>query len=604
MSPTCSNVAMRALISIMLATSIANAAALPHQVLDARDAAPIQNAQLAAQAIQAAASAAAENPTNFFKVVSEQLNNRTAWEVIRDFFARLFEPRDDDNDNDNDNDNNLAPVTITVTPTPADATSPVTSVIEIILPAGPSATPTEVVVSAYPSTTPAPASESEIMFSILPVGDMTSAINATFLTPIFVTESETPSATEIVAPFPIANATSSDYGSLPTAASITGMFSTNPLVTDVPSPANSSAPAGTGVALPVETVIPVNVTVPLFNITEPLVNITVPLLNITEPLVNITVPLLNITEPLADNATSVTVVVVTETVTPVPILSTGTAPAVSAGTGLPIIILGSPLWPNASYGEPTAVVLPLGTGTGLPLGTGIPIPLETGATAVLPLGTGIPIPLGTGATAVLPIATAVSYGTDLGYGTGVSYGTGIPLVTGTGDVAVPTIAASPLYPNTTYNSEPSSAVLSIPILATGVPDPVFINVTIPTANISSTADALEGTVTEIPIIVTGVPGSVIDISFTIPAGPYANVSAEDFVATTEAPVSVGTGLPIAASVDVSAPFANATVSVVTTETQTATAVLILPPAVVETPIVDAGQLNVTVVLPTGGYGRK
>jgi hypothetical protein len=602
MSPTCSNVAMRALISIMLATSIANAAALPHQVLDARDAAPIQNAQLAAQAIQAAASAAAENPANFFEVVSEQLNSRTAWEVFRDFFTRLFGPRDDDNDNDNDN--NLAPVTITVTPTPADATSPVTSVIEIILPAGPSATPTEVVVSAYPSTTPAPASESEIMFSILPVGDMTSAINATFLTPIFVTESETPSATEIVAPFPIANATSSDYGSLPTAASITGMFSTNPLVTDVPSPANSSAPAGTGIALPVETVIPVNVTVPLVNVTVPLVNITEPLVNITVPLVNITVPLLNITEPLADNATSVTVVVVTETVTPVPILSTGTAPVVSAGTGLPIIILGSPLWPNASYGEPTAVVLPLGTGTGLPLGTGISIPLETGATAVLPLGTGIPIPLGTGATAVLPIATAVSYGTDLGYGTGVSYGTGIPLVTGTGDVAVPTIAASPLYPNTTYNSEPSSAVLSIPILATGVPDPVFINVTIPTANISSTADALEGTVTEIPIIVTGVPGSVIDISFTIPAGPYANVSAEDFVATTEAPVSVGTGLPIAASVDVSAPFANATVSVVTTETQTATAVLILPPAVVETPIVDAGQLNVTVVLPTGGYGRK
>lgn len=51
MSPTCSKAAMRALISIMLATSVANAAALPHQVLDARDPVAMQNAQFAADAI-------------------------------------------------------------------------------------------------------------------------------------------------------------------------------------------------------------------------------------------------------------------------------------------------------------------------------------------------------------------------------------------------------------------------------------------------------------------------------------------------------------------------------------------------------------------------
>ena len=64
MSPICSKAAMRALISVLLASSVANAAALPHEVLDARAPAAIQNAnaEIAAEAIQAAASAVAEDP--------------------------------------------------------------------------------------------------------------------------------------------------------------------------------------------------------------------------------------------------------------------------------------------------------------------------------------------------------------------------------------------------------------------------------------------------------------------------------------------------------------------------------------------------------------
>jgi hypothetical protein len=204
MSPTCSKAAMRVLISVLLASSAANAAALPHEVVDARSPAPIQNAQLAAEAIQAAANAAAEDPTNFFENVSDDLNNRTGWEVFRDFFTRLFGPREDESDDDADT---TATVTVFVTPTPTPEAS-----VTFILPPGPS----EVVSSEIVSTTPAPSSE--LIMSILPIGDLTTSINATILPDIFSTApEETPAATptviEITAPFPVLNATPSPESS-------------------------------------------------------------------------------------------------------------------------------------------------------------------------------------------------------------------------------------------------------------------------------------------------------------------------------------------------------------------------------------------------------
>jgi hypothetical protein len=558
MSPTCSKAAMRALISIMLAASVANGAALPHEVLDARDPVAMQNAQLAADAIQQAANAAQENPENFFTEVSNDLNKKTGWQLFLDFFTRLFGPRDDYNEDGS----SAAAVTIYVTPTPTDA-SPASSAVEIVIPPGPSATPSVGIVSLIPSITQAPISE--ILMSILPVGDLSTAINATFLTPIFVTAPESdsaPVATEIVVPFPILNATDTVASILPTAASISGEFPTIPLVTGAPyypAPVNSTLPEGTGIALPLETAIPV-------------VNVTLPLVNVTEPLA----------EPLASNATSnVTVVVVTETVTPVPI---GTGTAVSAGTGLPIIIVGaSPLWPNASYGEPTTAVLPLGTALPLGTGTGIPVILGTGVTAELPIATILPAPANsTIFNSTEPEAVNASI-------IALPYGTGIPLATGTGGLPDSTdlpLAATPLFPNTT-----STTVLPIPILVTGVPEPVLLNITAPAPNVTSAALPLEGSVTEVPIIVTGTPGSVVAINVTIP-GPYSNETVAEtavapIAATTEASVSVGTGLPLPSIVESAAPFANATIVVASPS---------------ETPEVDAGQLNITISLGPGSYG--
>jgi hypothetical protein len=543
MTPTCSKAAMRVLISILLASSVANAAALPHQVVDARAPAPIQNAELAAQAIQAAASAAAENPTNFFEDVSEELNNRTGYELFRDFFIHLFGPRYDD-------DQDSAQVTVTVTAsaevavTIAEPTS--TSTLEIILP-------------PIASTTSIP--ENEIIFSILPIGNLTALINATVPTPVFTTPAETgipaapTSVVEIVPPFPVLNATAVE-SILPTAAIITGEFSvTIPLVTDIPSPVNSTAPEGTGIALPFSG-------------------------NVTDLLANATA--------VANSST--TVVVVTETVIPVPIV-TGTVPSASAG--LPIIIETSPLWPNGTYGQPT--ILPIPVGTAIPLGTGIILATGTTALPVVPV-----VPVET----VLPLST------------------GFVLATGTGSPAVPTDMINPLYPNTT---SATPVVLPIPILVTGVPEPVLINLTMPEPNATisystavtnftqipilvtgtpngvlinvtlsppaeeTAAAPLNATLaaptveiaslTELPITVTGVPGAVLNVSVTIPSGPFTNVSATAAVevsADVTAAVSVGTGLPIASLVDAAAPFTNASTTATATEVVAATPEVVVP----------------------------
>jgi hypothetical protein len=159
MSPTCSNAAMRTLISIMLAASVANGAALPHEVLDARDPAAMENAQtaqLAAAAIQQAASDIQNDPDNYFTDMSQELNKKSGWEIFRDFFFRLFAPRPEDNDSDASQ--TAAAVTIYVTPTPSEG-GPASSALEIVIPPGPSATPSVGVVSLIPSVTQAPISE-------------------------------------------------------------------------------------------------------------------------------------------------------------------------------------------------------------------------------------------------------------------------------------------------------------------------------------------------------------------------------------------------------------------------------------------------------------
>jgi hypothetical protein len=527
MSPTCSKAALRVLASVLLATSVADAAVLRHQVLDTRDAAQQQNAQIAADAIQAAASVIAENPTNFFEDISDDLTDRSAWSLIQDFFERLFAPRQG---------SDRPATTISVTPTPGTVE---TASVSLTLPSGPS----EVASSVASSTTSAP----DDIMSILPVGSLTTAINATFLTPVFSTApEETPVATssviEIIGPFPVLNATGS-AGIFPTAISVTGEFSvTMPLSTGAPAPEVSNS----GVPAPAVS----NSSVPTATLLAPAFNFTATFPALDPSLVTggyYPTGISNATAaPLNGTANVTSTVVVTATVTPIPVvLITGTGTAVvSAGTGLPIVIVESPIWSNSTYGEATAVAPILGTGTGSPIiGTGSPI-----------LPSAVPIPSG-----------------------GYSYSKPSDL---------------PAYPNvTTATPVPLPFPISV---TTDTPEPV--NVTLP-ANVTSAAGPVQ--VVYDPPAVTGIPGNVISIVIPLPVFPNTTSSAE--VVTSAAP-SAGYGLPVPVSIE--APTFVNTTTTTSPIVETATAVLILPPPVVTGPVVEVpGNASLPFDASKGGYGN-
>jgi hypothetical protein len=524
MSPMCSRVALRVLVPVLFACSIANAAALPHEVLDARD--PMDHA-LANQAIQAAQAASSDVPENVFEEISEDMNEKSGYEWFMDFFSRLFAARPEDEDPET--------VTVYVTPTPTmeatssafDATTTstpanATSSMSMVPPPGPESTtmsPTsDAVSSAISSTTLIKPND----FSILPVGDMSSAINATFLTPIFSTAPETTavasSSAVIMPPYP---ANSISNGPLPTAVSITGQFSVNP-------------PLSTGAYLSAPPMASVSAGLPLpwgGNWTYPAIN---PTLILTNPIAssNATASA-NITVGL----TSTTVVL--ETVYPTPIMVTG--PPVSAGTGSPIAVSESYKWVNT-----------------------------TCTTTII-----------SGIATVLPIYPGTASGLPISVGTApISAGTGLP---------VPSYAEAPLYPNTTLSAAP-----------------VYV--------------------TQLPISVTGVPGSVVEVSVSIPAAPYANstLSAPPMIMSTGAPTVSDAALPIStsepsyfnttttegvpestgAAVETGAPVLSFSETPLypnaTTVTATATAPVILPASDVPA---FPGTLNVTIVVD-GGYADE
>lgn len=294
MSPTCSRAAIRLVATILLVSSIANAAVLPHQLLDPR--APLTNAE--ESALNAAVTAKKEDdPENFFESISKLLNNNSGWVIFRDFWARLFGPRDDDGE-DAEETTTTTTVFVTATPSPVDA----------------SATPASEV---SPSTTPEP---TDGVFTILPVGDISTAINVSLSGSVVFSTDD----------------------SLPTAVPITDEFSVTiptELLTTIPASktANSSAPLGTGSAL---------------------------------------APYGNGSDASTTTFQRVSTVIVTATVTPV--LVTGTDPV---GTGAPISIAETPKWSNSSYAPtklPGTGYGPASVGTSLPFSE---IPLYPNATA-------------------------------------------------------------------------------------------------------------------------------------------------------------------------------------------------------------------------------
>ncbi|KAI8933851.1 hypothetical protein NX059_009550 [Plenodomus lindquistii] len=335
MAPTCSRVAFQLFTTVLLVSTIANAVALPHQVLDPRT--PIaQGDQLPAEVSAALRVGVGEDPNNVFQDVEDAFKSRTGLEVIRDFFARIFgwdEPS---------NASSTEPA-VSATPTPSETT---------FTPPGPPAT-TEVGVTSR--TTPeASITESPSGgFSILPVGSMSTAINVTFPDPVFS-----------LPPF-----LNSSMGPLPTAVPITGEFSAIPFPgAGTGMPSNSTAT----MSLQLTSVILVTAT-----ITPSAVGTGTGLSNVTAAFTDI---------PLFPNTTSIYVVV-----------PTGTG-VLGTGTGSPVAFTELPLYPNATSGLPVFLpVSGTAAGTIAPVSfTEIPFYTNTTTvtTTVTPSGTGL---IGTGA---------------------------------------------------------------------------------------------------------------------------------------------------------------------------------------------------------------
>ncbi|PZC91688.1 hypothetical protein A1F95_08593, partial [Pyrenophora tritici-repentis] len=193
--------ALRLLTTALLAASIANAIALP-----APDAST--NELPSPSDIEAALAVAAEPQENYFDEMEDGLRSRTGLQLVKDFFARLF-----GFDPDSSDAATTVTVTVSVTPSSSIVTPPVTS--------------------SNPETTPSPTND---IYSILPVGSMTTAINISLPEPIFSTAS---SPVPILPPYP-ANTSLSLTGPSATAATITGYFSTNALETAIPIAVNAT----------------------------------------------------------------------------------------------------------------------------------------------------------------------------------------------------------------------------------------------------------------------------------------------------------------------------------------------------------------------------
>jgi hypothetical protein len=365
MSPsTCSRAPLRLLTSVLLAASVANAVALPHQVLDPRAANALSNELPTTSDVVAAFDAVTSpesDPDNVFEDVEQSFRNRTGLQVLKDFFARLF-GWDDDSTGDADA---TVTVTVSVAPTPFSNTSSTASEPMVTSP-GPNPSST---LDASSETTPAPSSTPEM--SILPVGSLTTAINVTLPDPAFST---------LLPPYPL-NSTLVVVDPTATAVPITGMFSTDPIATGAPySPGNE-----TSVILVTATLVPsVGTGLPVSSGGAPLwsnsSSVPTPIMSTGAPLeeTGYSSPPAITASPLYPNATLVVPIVVNATgspgttlnvTLPVTILPTGTRSPV--GTGISDATSTEiPPYGNTTMGAPTGIV---GTGTAAPIDTSLPL---------------------------------------------------------------------------------------------------------------------------------------------------------------------------------------------------------------------------------------
>jgi hypothetical protein len=522
MSPTYSKAAVRLLISVLLVSSAANAAALPHQVLDAREA--------AAEVAEFPAAQFSAAPDNVFEEVEDILKSRTALQLVQDFFARLFGFEDDNQQADE-------PVTTTVfvTATSIQLATSAASSVALVTPPGPSSTSvevtTEIVASntSIPETTPTP--EPTDMMSILPVGSLTTAINVTLPDPVFQTDLPLAPSTFVVLipPFPV-NTTAASL--LPTAVLITDEFTAIP-------PSTAALPLGTGLPSTNETV-------------EGTATITA---NLTSTIV-VTATVIPIPIGTGDVSAGTGLAAFTDAATglypnittsiPTQILSTGAA---LQGTGVSnATVSEAPLFPNTTFSIPTAI---LSTGDALQ-GTGISdatvteLPLFPNMTLVLP--TMITVTGGSAGilNATIPVTVAPFENTTFSTPTPI-LGTGSP---DTADVTV-TFEDVPLFPNATLVLSTVIPGTGAPVAATATGSPISFTDAPLYANTTETlVAALPGTGTGVPS--AGVTGAVVIIDPI-----YPNVSTTTTTTTIAgADVSIlpsGTGIVITPSQSVEFP---------------------------------------------------
>ncbi|KAF1851335.1 uncharacterized protein K460DRAFT_329265 [Cucurbitaria berberidis CBS 394.84] len=380
MAPTCSRAGLRLLTSVLVASSIANAAALPHQVLDPRT--PLAQDETApSPPAESSITPAGDDPENVFEELADILNSHTGYQFLRDLIERLFGLRSEEEDPDS-----TTTTTVYVTPTPVEATI---------------------------SATITPTTSTDDVMSILPMYPLTTAINVTLPDPAFSTVSlgePSSSISEVLPPFPF-NSTS--FGPTPTAVSITDSFTailpgtvldssssnaTTPISTTriqltsvlivtatvVPSPFPGTgnpvseaatplwpnatvvtpSPAGSGtgaVSLSAETAIS-NATVtqtPLYPNTTLVIPIVVTIPGGPATALNVSLPVSILPTPISETGSSESAAVVsvsgtplysnTTYVTPTTLAGTGTT-AISAGTisNAPIVNTATPLFPNVT----------------------------------------------------------------------------------------------------------------------------------------------------------------------------------------------------------------------------------------------------------------
>jgi hypothetical protein len=376
MSPSYSRAAIRLFVAYFLAQSLVNAAAVyphphVHQVLSPRQVVSIPVVE---------APSTEDDDVNVFDALINTLKGYNGWQVFQSFFEKLFNGGDNNNDDDDD---------VPVIPT---SSVNVVSVVASIF--------SEVIASAEPTGE---------VFSILPVGPLTTAVD---------------------------------------------LFPTDDITFITPTATISPVAISVNVTAPTATISPVAISLNVSTPTNPLI-LTAPLLVPTE------VPVLNVTGELNSTVSLTSTLELTLTIPPLP-LATGTG---SVGTGLPLSDAGSVFFPNVTTVTPTIV---LGTGTGaatiaptvvvsplFPNGTDVIEPVYSAPTAVS-VGTALPSSIADalGLNATLTNTTTVPV---------VVFGTGA-LSTASATVSA-IVDAGALFPNVTAGATP--AVTQVVALGTG-----------------------------------------------------------------------------------------------------------------------------------------